>query len=353
MDEQHLPAAIVLGRDLTAWDHFVAETPDGCYLQTAAWARAKAPNGWSSARVTADSPDGPIGIQVLLQRRRPLPWAFGYAPRGPVASVWTPAGIHSLTDTLRREFPGKTRLASIRLDPGIELDGPDDVGGALREAFTTAGWRPIAPVQPPSSRVIDLRPAEDALWGDLRGKWRQYINAARRAGVTIVEDDGSSLAVFHQIVRETAGRTGMGFRTEASYRAVWDAFRPSGDARLLFALGPEGDAQAALFLVRCGSRVVEPYGGMTAAGAASRANYLIKWEAITSSRAAAATSYDLWGLVNPGIAHFKAGFGGREIRYVGGFELDLARIGAPVVRTAAGLRQRFRGPATRAAEPGA
>ena len=125
----------------------------------------------------------------------------------------------------------------------------------------------------------------------------------------------------------------------------------SGNARLLFAMGPDGDAQAALFLVRCGSRVVEPYGGMTAAGAASRANYLIKWEAIVTSRAAGATSYDLWGLVNPGIAHFKAGFGGREIRYIGGFELDLARVGAPVVRTAAGLRQRFRGPATRAAEP--
>jgi lipid II:glycine glycyltransferase (peptidoglycan interpeptide bridge formation enzyme) len=353
MDAKTEPAAGTPASATAAWDRFVAETPDGCYLQTAAWARAKEPNGWSSARVTASGPDGPIGIQVLLQHRRPLPWAYGYAPRGPVTQVWTPAGIASLTDALRREFPGKSRLASIRLDPGIELDGPDDAGGALRGGFTAAGWRSVPPVQPPSSRVIDLHPAEDALWGDLRGKWRQYINAARRAGVTVVEDDGSKLPVFHQIVRETAGRTGMGFRTEASYKAVWDAFHPTGDARLLFALGPDGDAQAALFLVRCGTRVVEPYGGMTAAGADSRANYLIKWEAMTSSRTAGATSYDLWGLVNPGIAHFKAGFGGREIRYVGGFELDLARFGAPVVRTAAGLRQRFRGPATRVAEPGA
>ena len=58
---------------------------------------------------------------------------------------------------------------------------------------------------------------------------------------------------------------------------------------------------------------MEPYGGMTQAGADSRANYLLKWEAIRSSREAGATTYDLWGLAHAGIAHFKTGFGGREI----------------------------------------
>ena len=41
-------------------------------------------------------------------------------------------------------------------------------------------------------------------------------------------------------------------------------------------------ALATLFLVRCGTRVVEPYGGMTLDGGESRANYLLKWEAIRS-----------------------------------------------------------------------
>ena len=62
---------------------------------------------------------------------------------------------------------------------------------------------------------------------------------------------------------------------------------------------------------------------MTAAGAESRANYLLKWEAIRSSREAGATSYDLWGLATGGIAHFKTGFGGREVRYIGAWDLVL------------------------------
>ena len=46
---------------------------------------------------------------------------------------------------------------------------------------------------------------------------------------------------------------------------------------------------------------------MTGAGADVRANYLLKWEAIRSSREQGATSYDLWGLATGGIAHFKTG----------------------------------------------
>jgi Uncharacterized protein involved in methicillin resistance len=77
---------------------------------------------------------------------------------------------------------------------------------------------------------------------------------------------------------------------------------------------------------------------MTAAGAESRANYLLKWEAIRSSREAGATSYDLWGLATGGIAHFKTGFGGREVRYVGAWDLVLS----PVGRWAYELAQRGR-----------
>ena len=66
---------------------------------------------------------------------------------------------------------------------------------------------------------------------------------------------------------------------------------------------------------------------MTEAGADSRANYLLKWEAIRSSRERGATSYDLWGLAHAGIDHFKTGFGGREIRYVGAYDLVLDAFG--------------------------
>ena len=182
--------------------------------------------------------------------------------------------------------------------------------------------------------IFDLRADEDALWGDLRKKWRQYVNKARTAGITVSDAEGDALPEFYRVYRETADRAGFLIRTEQAYRDIWEAFRPTGNARILFARRPDGEALATLFLVRAGTRVVEPYGGMTAEGGESRANYLLKWEAIRTSREQGATSYDLWGIATGGIAHFKTGFGGREVHYIGAWDLVLDPLGRQVYERA-------------------
>ncbi len=229
-------------------------------------------------------------------------------------------------------------MSHLRIDPEIEADGPLDPDGALRRSLRVHGWRPAPPIQPASTRVIDLRPDEDALFGDLRKKWRQYVNKARNAGITVVDAEGDRLSEFYAIYQDTAARAGFLIRTEQAYRDVWEAYRPAGRARLLFAQTAEGEAVATLFLVRAGPRVVEPYGGMTVAGGESRANYLLKWEAIRTSREQGATSYDLWGLATGGIAHFKAGFGGREVRYIGAWDLVLDPLGRTIYEGAGTAR---------------
>jgi lipid II:glycine glycyltransferase (peptidoglycan interpeptide bridge formation enzyme) len=341
--------------DPAAWNAFVERSDPGSYLQLSGWAEVKAVNGWSAHRLVAEvgapdgagpggaEPGGPgaqrIGAQILVRRPRPMPWAFAYAPRGPVAAAWDNDAIAAFSTEARRVLPVVAgRVSHLRIDPEIEQDGPLDPDGALRRALRAAGWRAASPIQPNATRIIDLHADEEALWGDLRKKWRQYVNKARNAGIVVVDADVGRLPEFYRIYRDTADRAGFLIRTEAAYRDVWNAYAPSGRARLLFAQAPGGEALATLFLVRSGPRVVEPYGGMTAAGGESRANYLLKWEAIRSSREAGATSYDLWGLATGGIAHFKTGFGGREVQYVGAWDLVLD----PVGRRAYELAQRAR-----------
>jgi len=108
--------------------------------------------------------------------------------------------------------------------------------------------------------------ADDELRAGMRRKHRQYVNKARTGGVTVVDASGDRLGEFYRIYRDTADRAGFLIRAESAYRDVWDAFAPTGNARLLFAQAADGEPQATLFLVRSGPRVVEPYGGMTAAG---------------------------------------------------------------------------------------
>jgi peptidoglycan pentaglycine glycine transferase (the first glycine) len=325
--------------DPEAWDQFVEASEPGSYLQLSAWAGVKAVNGWSAHRLLGPSENGQLGAQILVRRPSPMPWAFAYAPRGPVAGAWTAAGLAVFSATVRDALPAAAgRVSHLRVDPEIEIDGPHDQDGTMRHALREAGWRPAPPVQPVATRIVDLRADEAALWSDLRKKWRQYVNKARAAGIEVVDGDAARLPEFYRIYRETAARAGFLIRTEAAYRDVWNAFAPAGRARLLFAQMPDGEPVATLFLLRCGPRVVEPYGGMTVTGGETRANYLLKWEAIRSSRAAGASSYDLWGLATGGIAHFKTGFGGREVRYIGAWDLVLDPLG----RAAYGAAQRSR-----------
>jgi lipid II:glycine glycyltransferase (peptidoglycan interpeptide bridge formation enzyme) len=322
------------------WDAFVSGHPLATYLQLSGWARVKAANGWTSRLVEAASPEGGrIGARVLLRRPRPVPWTFAYAPRGPLATSLDEVSLDAWGAALRTALGDRRSLvAHVRIDPEIELGGPLDRDGATVEALRKLGWRPAPEVQPSVTRVVDLAAGEEALWSDLRKKARQYVNRARTLGVTVADVDAdadpTAFPTFHRIMTETSRRTGTPIRTEAAYRDVWDAFRPGDGARLLVARDAAGEAQAILLLVRAGGRVVEPYGGMTLGGAESRANYLLKWEAIRTSREAGATSYDMWGLVHPGIRQFKEGFGGREVALIGAWDLPLSRVGAAAYRLA-------------------
>jgi peptidoglycan pentaglycine glycine transferase (the first glycine) len=326
-----------------AWDAYVRAHPKATYLQVEPWARVKAATGWSAALVGSPAtPAGPIGARVLTRPMPLLPWRFAYAPRGPLADAWNDAANAGWLEALRGAArPGGPLegTAIVRMDPEIEP------GPAIEAALRAGGWRRAHDMQPRRTRIVDLAADEAALWSDLRKKWRQYVNKARNGGVIVRDVDPSAepdaFDRFYVVMQEVSKRTALPLRSAATFSAVWEAFAPHGESRLQFAEAA-GEVQAVLLTVRCGTRVVEPYGGMTAAGAESRANYLLKWEAIRSSREQGATSYDMWGLIGSGIDHFKAGFGGREIEYIGAWDYPLSPVGAAAFRAAERGRQLYR-----------
>ena len=314
------PDPAALREDPTAWDAFVESAPTGAYTQLSAWAEVKQPNGWRAERVVAAGTGGPIGMQLLVRDLRPSPWRVGYAPRGPLGA-FDRAAVAALTAEVRR-VAREQRIVHVLIDPEVETSHP--VVGEL----AAAGWTESVGVQTPRTRLVDLARPEEELWSDLRSKWRQYVNKARREGVTVDDVGATGLDDFYRIYVGTAERAGFIHRARSAYEDVFGAFDRGGRARLLMARLADGTPAATLMLLQCGQRVIEPYGGMTEAGADSRANYLLKWEAIRSSRERGFALYDMWGLSHAGIEQFKAGFGGREVTYVGGRALVVDRLGS-------------------------
>lgn len=322
-----------LEQDDAAWDAFVAASPQASYLQMTAWAEIKRPNGWRPLRVATLVGGEPVGAQMLVRRAPGLPWGFGYVPRGPIGAELDRPVLEAFTDRVKGEAQ-KRRMAYVTVEPEL----PPDSADTLR----SLGWRPTSHVQPESSRVIDLdRPTEE-IWNDVHRKARQSVNKARRLGVRVVEADGDRLADFYKIHAGTAERAQFTPRAESSFREMWSALAPRGMARLFFAEKEDGsEAVATLFLVACGRRAFDLYGGTTGAGDATRANYVLKWEVIERAREAGLKEYDLWGLPRQGIAQFKSAWGGREVEYVGAWELPISTLGRVALKAGLAARNSY------------
>lgn len=331
--------------DADAWNDFATRAAYRSFPQLWEWGELRRPAGWRAERIAVGvDRDAPLaGVQVLIREVPILGWRLGYAPRGPIGGL-DDADVRDATFAALRTLARREGIATLKVDPEATPGTP--YGSAL----LAAPWRAADKVQPPRTRIVDLSPSEDELRAAMRRKHRQYVNKAQRAGVTIEwldhasEEVGPALEDFYRIYAFTAERAGFVARAPRYYERAWQLFAPSGLARLLFAR-LDGRRVAALFCFICGDRVAEAFGGMTDAGADSRANYLLKWEAIRGFRERGAASYDLWGLATGGIAQFKEGFGGRQVDYVGARDLPLGRTRDAALRVllpAYGIAQRTR-----------
>ena len=323
MSSSHLRAWRVTDPD--AWNAFVEAAPYHAFPQLWEWGEVRALGGWRPVRLAiGPSRDHPVaGAQLLLRRMPIVGWHLAYVPRGPIGDLNDPEVRVALVAALRALGKAE-RIATVRADPEAQSETP------YGRALLAAPWRAAPKIQPPTTRVIDLTPGEQALKAALKRKHRQYVNKAERSGVTIERFDGSTppeivgpaLADFNRIYQFTANRAGFVARQAFYYERVWWIFAPSGRVRLSFAVR-DGERVAVLYHFTCGDRAVESYGGMTDAGADARANYLLKWAAIADFAREGFRVYDMWGLATGGIRHFKEGFGGEEIEYVGARDLPM------------------------------
>ncbi len=333
--------------DAETWNAFVEAAPYRSFPQLWEWGEVRGLGNWRPIRLAVGpSHDEPLaGAQLLLRRLPVIGWNLAYVPRGPVGQL-DDATVRDALVAAIRALGGPERIATVRVDPEARPDTP--YGRYLLES----PWRAAPKIQPPTTRIIDLAPGEEALKAALKRKHRQYVNKAERAGMSVERFDGSTpaevigpaLADFIRIYRFTAERAGFVARQLVYYERMWSIFAPTGRVRLSFAV-LDGERVAVLFHFTCGGRAVESYGGMTDAGADARANYLLKWTAIADFAREGFDVYDMWGLATGGIRQFKEGFGGEEVAYVGGRDLALRGPVDAVLRVAIpayGIAQRTR-----------
>jgi peptidoglycan pentaglycine glycine transferase (the first glycine) len=298
--------------DRTTWDEFINGHAQGHPLQLWGWGEAKRANNWTPYRlVLTAGEEWKAAVQVLLWPIPRLGKRIAYVPRGPVVDPASPEAARLLEALVA--WAKQHRVLYVRVEP------------AWLKAKLPEGWRRAGnTLQMNETYTIDLAKSEEQLLEPMIRKHRQYIRKAGRDGVAVERQTGGDLAAMYEIYTQTAQRAGFGIHTEEYYAGL---FKELGEHNFLYYARVEGRPVAFLWLVATGPVAYELYGGVTPEGQDIKANYLLKWRAITEMKAQGRQVYDFNGRVSEGVSQFKAGFGPDETDYMGTWDYPLSLVG--------------------------
>ncbi len=297
--------------DRAQWTQLVAEL--GAHPQQSwEWGELKAATGpWEARRIIFKEDGVVIGVAQILLRKMPFPFnQIAYAPRGPQAA--SEERLPELADAAAAWVDKNTKAVSLKIDPAVTSINLSDA------------WRQSERVLVSKTAVIDLTPSEDELMkGIPNRKARQYIRKAARDGVVIRPGTKDDLPQVLAMYQATADADGFAIHESEFYYAALDML---GEVGQLFVAEKDGELHAFLWNATTTGTAFELWGAVSDAGKRSRANYLLKWEAIRSAKARGTRLYDLNGLLNDGISDFKLLFVKEPTIWVGSYDRPLSPL---------------------------
>lgn len=320
------------------WERAVRDTRDYSFRQSRAYSEELAHRRGARAEFIRVDAGKPIGYASVRVKRLPLPGAgLAFVSFGPLLTCGfdEAEGVESLRtclEALVREYVVRRRLA-LRIVPPIA--DPDRVA-AVENVYRMAGFERSARAPGYRTIIVDLKRAPDAIRKGLEQKWRNQLNSAERRGLVIDMDDGpEAFARFDPLFRQLRERKDFKVDLDtAFFAAVQRASEPG--SRLYVATVNDGQSDVAGAVVGLsGATAVYVLGATTEAGMKCKAAYALHWSIMMAARDRGCRWYDLGGIdpqENPGVHHFKVGFGGIDLSVPGPFEARPGGIPGLVTR---------------------
>ncbi len=314
-----------------SWDGFQTARPSAQFLQSWAWGEFRTSLGCPLRRFALLNPRGEVVVAIQMEyRRRRFGIGYWFAPRGPVFSRTVAPDARrdifmQFCEELLKTPELRRRALFWRFEPFSELADP--------EGLMPLSFRRTSAMNPASTILLDLAPAEDELLRRMREKTRYNIRVAERRGVTVRRASGTKeIEVFLALMKETARRDQFVPHEDAYLAATYAFLAPRGLATIRLA-ELKGKPIAANFEIAFGDTVTYLYGASSSESRNTMAPYLLHWSAIRDARGKGFSMYDFWG-ANPdwkgmfyyktsweGITRFKRGWGGRQVNFVGTWDL--------------------------------
>lgn len=287
------------------WNKHVQDKA-GHPLQLWGWGEVKAHGNWTPERLLV-SVDGEVigGAQVLIRRLPPPFYGLAYIPRGPFGDT------AAVLEVIAEFYKQHKKIVAISTEPDIS------------QLLLPSPWRQVAKgVLIPETLVLDLTKTEEELLKEMAKKTRQYIRKSAQSGVEVrLVTQKQEIERCLTVYKQTAKRANFALHGDEYYYHIASLL---GEASRIYGAYYNNVLVAFVWLVTTQEVAFELYGGVTDEGQQLRANYTLKWQAVTDCKQRGVKCYDMNGLLNDGISTFKRSFASHETQLAGTYDYPLS-----------------------------
>lgn len=318
---------IALEADAAAWDNTLLGSTDYNVFQSFQWGEYKRAFGWTPLRCIARDERGmPKAMVQILTKKLPFGTVMGWAPGGP---------LYSFPSSRTEELPGvmnqlleHIKQRSSRFIVRFNSMRPSDAG--LASAFSSLLHKPLSPINSGHSIQLDLSQSIDELNRQMTSKHRYYVKKAMREKIEwkvgneadLVRD----LVSLHQEMASAKKRQ----VTAASIGEV-SALCSSLVGHVMILAGYLGNTPVCSCLVLLiGEKAFYAIAASGESGRRIGAAYAMVPQLVSHLKEKGLKQMDFGG-INPGalsargVDHYKKGFGGKPVQYLGEWEFSSAR----------------------------
>jgi lipid II:glycine glycyltransferase (peptidoglycan interpeptide bridge formation enzyme) len=221
-----------------------------------------------------------------------------------------------MADVLHNEYASRRGLRLRVLPAGWQVPGALSLSQA---AFAHYKIEQFDPGESYRTMIVDLRPDLDTIRKQLDQKWRNQLNRAERNGLSIREHSGEDeLLTFARLYDEMTARKQFAATDVGEFQRM-QGLLPAEQRMRVLTCEDGGVPVAGVVGSAVGRTGIYLLGATNERGMKCKAAYLLQWRLIEWLKQSGAEFYDLGGVnpdTNPGVYHFKRGFGGADVRYV-------------------------------------
>ena len=262
-------------------------------------------------------------VQIRIIRIPLLNKGIAYITRGP---MWNPKDSRPNFDyfkqmilALENEYVNNRKMC-LYIKPNIFTNDDKEIFSFFNDrkfGFKQDNYQTI---------MLDLKDDINTIRKNFRQKWRNQLNRAEKNGLEIVEGtDDSLFDIFFKLYNEMLDRKGFVPGLDAMEFEHIQRELPSSQKMYSLVCYYNGKPISAQINSLIGDTVVYLLGATGDIGLTLKGAYLLQWKTIQWAKNSGARWYDLGGIDpvnNPGVYHFKKGFGGMEKMIIGRFDLS-------------------------------